>query len=295
VLPQDLYGPWEVEGYQVRIDFTGRAHLVASRNGTELKALPPVVRESDERAWIDQLLEAARRHQGELRTLLEAAMVEGILLSDEDLAALALDPAGRPMLGALLMRMGGAVGRPLTEEWLLETLGGDLLRLAGPVTVVHPVDLHLAGTLEAWDRWYNRAPLRQPFKQIRREIYLPNAQDRESRTFSDRFAGEVVRWDQARALLEGRGWHRVTKTGAEKRYQRARLHAVLEFRTPVTRGFLREDVMLSRVYLLRAGEQAGSRANPGLPVTGVPPVLFSETLRDTGLVARVASRRGAEP
>ena len=203
---------------------------------------------------------------------------------------LALDPVGRPMLERLLLTADGVTGLPVLDLWALETLRGDLVQFTTPVTLTHSVRLHLARSLEEWNRWLGRRWFKQPFKQIRREIYLPNEGDRLTRTYSERFAGEVVRWDQARALLEGRGWYRVTKTCAERQYQRARLTAHLEFRTPVSRDFSNEDVVLSRVYFLPRGEQVVNRANPGLPLEQVPPVLFSETLRDLGLIATVARR-----
>jgi hypothetical protein len=156
--------------------------------------------------------------------------------------------------------------------------------------VAHPARLEARGKLRDWDRWLSRRWVRQPFKQIRRELYVPNADDLRCRTFSDRFAGECVRWDQTRALLEGRGWYRVTKTGAERTFTRARLTAHLEFRTPASRGFSTEQVVLGRVYFLPRGEQSQSRANPGSPLDRVPVVLFSETLRDVALVAQVARR-----
>jgi hypothetical protein len=49
-------------------------------------------------------------------------------------------------------------------------------------------------------------------------------------------------------------------------------------------------VTLRRVYFLPAGEQPRSQARPGMPLRRVPPILFSETLRDVGLVAAVAGR-----
>jgi hypothetical protein len=286
----DLYGPWDVAGYEVRIDCENGVRLTASRGGERLKAIPAGVRESHDFAWIKLAVEAATQHRRQLRTLLETAMVEGIPLSAEDLAMLALDPVGRPMLASLVVRQDGVIGRPLPEDWTLESLGGDFFRLAGPVTVVHPVKLHHAGTLERWNGWLNRQPLKQPFRQIRRELYLPNADDRATRTFSDRFAGETVRWDQARALLEGRGWYRVTKTGAERQWQSARLTGHVEFRTPAARSFSREDVVLARVFFLPRGEQVVNRANPGLPLEKVSDVVFSETLRDVALAAAVARR-----
>lgn len=290
--PAELYGPWPVAGYEVSIDTSDGVRLAAARDGTRLKALPAAVRQSGDLAWMEIALEAARQHYRDTRALLEAAMIEQIPLSAEDLALLALDPVGRSLLGSLLVEIDGVVGRPLLDEWLMETAEGDLMRLSAPAAVAHPVRLEAQGSLGRWNQWLNRVPMRQPFKQIRREVYYPNTQDRAAGCSSDRFAGETVRWDQSRALLEGRGWTRVTKNAAEKVYRRAKLTAYLEFRTPAARGFSKEDVVLSRIYFLPAGESAVNRARPGIRLDDVPPILFSETLRDAGLVASVARPPG---
>ena len=291
ISPEEMYGPWPVAGYSVRIDFSDGVRLRAERDGVPCEALPSAVRHSGDIAWIRLALDAARGHWRDLRTLLENAMVERIPLSGEDLALLALDPVGRAMLGAILVDVDGVIGRPMPEEWLLETLAGDLAQLGAPVRVLHPLALRQAGTLERWDAWYGRRWFRQPFRQIRRELYRPNADDLTTVTYSGRFAGEVVRWDQSRTLLESRGWVRVTKMSAERTFRRAKLRAHLEFRTPESRGFSKYDVMLHRIYFLPPGEQSPSRANPGLPVREVDPLVFSETLRDVDLVSRVGHRR----
>jgi len=239
-------------------------------------------------AWVKLTVEAAKSHHRNLITLVEDAMVEGIPFTDEDLALLALDPVGRSLLERILVRMGDVIGRPVPDDWLLESRSGDFYRLEGPVLVQHPLPLEQNDTLLGWDRWLNRQPFEQPFKQIRRELSSPNEADRAHRTFSARWADEEVRWDQTRALLEGRGWYRVTKSGAERKFRTTRLTAYLEFRTPASRRFDRDHVVLNRAFFLPTGQIPNNKETPGLPLLEVSPVVFSETIRDWGLVGSVA-------
>ena len=77
---------------------------------------------------------------------------------------------------------------------------------------------------------------------------------------------------------------------ASYKLTRACLEVCAQFRNPVSRNFSNEDVVLARIFFLPRGEQVVNRGNPGLPVERVPPVVFSETLRDVGLIATVARR-----
>lgn len=284
------YGPWEVGGYQVRLEFARGVRLAVSRDGAPVAGLPRTVRESGDLAWMRVVLGAAAQHRRLLKALLEDGMVEGRPLSEEDLAALALDAVGAQLLGALVIETGGAVGLPRTETWMLEGPEGEQSPLDAPARVVHPLRLESEGTLLGWRRWLAQEGIRQPFKQAYRELFAPAPRDLETETFSETFAGARARWDQGRALLEGRGWYRVTKTGAERIFRRAGLTAHLELRAGAVHLRAREVVTLGRVFWLAWRELPVNRASPGMPVAEVPPEVFSESMRDVALVAQVAGR-----
>src|SRR5205085_10122899 len=46
----------------------------------------------------------------------------------------------------------------------------------------------------------------QPFKQAHREVYVVAPAERETRTYSNRFAAHIVRYRQAYSLIKHRGW-----------------------------------------------------------------------------------------
>ena len=48
--------------------------------------------------------------------------------------------------------------------------------------------------------------LQQPFKQAHREVYLLTDAERNTRTYSNRFAGHVIKQHQFNALCAARGW-----------------------------------------------------------------------------------------
>ncbi|MFF2780145.1 DUF4132 domain-containing protein [Streptomyces sp. NPDC058052] len=155
---------------------------------------------------------------------------------------------------------------------------------------------------------------RQPFKQVFREVYPLTPAERETASYSNRFAGHVLRYGQARALMTGRGWagrhlgyfsegdsSELVKElpapgelpAAEGTRWRARFFVDL-----VDEGAYSDGVALlcatDQVRFERKAGAAGPRAWERAPLEEVPPLALSEALRDVDLFVGVASV-GADP
>ena len=61
-------------------------------------------------------------------------------------------------------------------------------------------------TILHWRCWLEDHDIRQPFKQAHREVYLVTDAERQTRTYSNRFAAHILRQHQFAALCEQRGW-----------------------------------------------------------------------------------------
>ena len=57
-----------------------------------------------------------------------------------------------------------------------------------------------------WRAHLENRQLTQPFKQAHREIYLLTDAERETRVYSNRFAGHILRQHQLASLARERGW-----------------------------------------------------------------------------------------
>lgn len=178
-------------------------------------------------------------------------------------------------------------GRPLELPDLA------LLRL------MHPALLE-EEALRGWMRYVVFRRLIQPFKQAFREVYRPEPQDLETGHYSDRFAGVVVKHRQMYALLRGRGWSGLAGIGpagytGAKEMPALALQAVIGFRQ--FRHYQdpqRRQVVLDQVefYPIPVPEwQPGRKVR--LAIAEVPPVAYSEVMRDLALVVGVA-RQGTE-
>ena len=59
--------------------------------------------------------------------------------------------------------------------------------------------------------------IKQPFKQIFRELYIPTGDELKEKTISRRYAGHQVQTFKTVALLKGQGWT-VDYEGYEQQY-----------------------------------------------------------------------------
>ncbi|MFD0427990.1 DUF4132 domain-containing protein [Streptomyces zhihengii] len=177
-------GPAEAEigAYRAVLRFDDDDPVIeVGRNGRALKSVPAAVRSDaayrELREHQERLREQARRMRS---GLVERLVATAGTLSAEELARLLSLPAGAAMLSRLVWRdAAGAVG-----------LLGEV-DAAGGVSAVHPVELLAAGSLAGWQGRVVRERLRQPVRQVFREVYLPTAAEHAGQE-SRRFAGRTV-------------------------------------------------------------------------------------------------------
>lgn len=267
---------WQVDGYTVGIRLDGADPVITvAKGGKELKAVPAAVRAhpsyTECRAHQERLRDQARR----LRAgLIERLVATGGALQPEEVAQLRRLPAGAALLPSLIWQDStGAIG-------LL-----DQVDQVGPLVAAHPFLLYERGLLAHWQAEVVKRRLRQPVKQAFRELYLLTPAEREAGDGSARFAGHIVDGKVAGQLLSSRGW---STHGEYDAYQATRpvgggLTAALA--CEVQGYFGGGDVAVGEVRFLDA-------AGAPLPLTDVPPVAFSEAMRDLDLVVSVA---GTDP
>jgi hypothetical protein len=73
------------------------------------------------------------------------------------------------------------------------------------VRLWHPIRADVQ-TVLSWRCWLEDHGIRQPFKQAHREVYLLTDAERQTETYSNRFAAHIVRQHQFAALCRERGW-----------------------------------------------------------------------------------------
>ncbi|GAA4563942.1 hypothetical protein GCM10023176_08980 [Micromonospora coerulea] len=182
------------------------------------------------------------------------------------------------------------------------------------VTLWHPIGRHVDEVV-AWRAWLGRHAVVQPFKQAHREVYLLTAAEERTGVYSNRFAAHVLRQHQFHALAAIRGWRNKLRLMVDDTYPPAtrelpgwglRAEFWVEGIGDETTGagaYLRLSTDQVRFYPVAAPENntqagegrytqwvpMGERPVDPLPLDRIPPLVFSEVMRDVDLFVGVAS------
>jgi hypothetical protein len=181
------------------------------------------------------------------------------------------------------------------DERFVDASGGSVDR-PGPDAALrlwHPIRGGV-DEVRAWRDLLTQRRLRQPVRQAFREVYLLTPAEDATGTYSLRFAAHVVYYRQLYPLLRSRGWT-TRMLGPWDGGDTAEAYRVLgsgAWRIVFHHDYLGEEgvqgvecASTGRVWFERSTEGAWRTE----PLTEVPPVVFSEALRDVDLFVSVTS------
>jgi hypothetical protein len=158
------------------------------------------------------------------------------------------------------------------------------------VSLWHPLGSDI-GTVRAWRKLLVDRSIVQPFKQAHREIYLLTDAELATATYSNRFAAHILRQHQMAALCRERAWIYRLQGGfdganaptLELPSQALRIEFFVE---PVDDGANGP----SGISLHLATDQVRFSDSQGVrELASLPPLVFSEVMRDVDLFVGVCS------
>ncbi len=282
---------------RLRLDALGQPRLEVERAGRALKQISPQLKKDPEVVRLRERATALTRQLARMRLGLEQAMCREEVFPLGELCRLAAHPVVAPLLDQLVFvaANGGALGHLVAGGQALRSHDGSDQPLApdARLRIAHPHDLYLSGAWSQWQRECFTAERIQPFKQVFRELYPLTEAERQDGAVSHRYAGHQIQQRQAMALLAGRGWVASAEDGSARRtFHERRLTASVTFAsggwgTPAEV----DGLALDGVVFHTAGDAWGKP----VPLAAVPPIIFSEVMRDLDLVVSVAHRGGVDP
>jgi len=186
------------------------------------------------------------------------------------------------------------------------------------ISLWHPVGKPMDDVL-GWRDWLDTNKIIQPFKQAHREVYLLTDAEKNTDTYSNRFAAHIIKQHQFNALCGARGWKNQLRLMVDDSYEPAKIilpqwNLRAEFwiegvgedygvdtNEAGTYYYLATDQV--RFYPIDAGKNYAHAGGGGYSTDGVednannyplnldtiPPLVLSEVLRDVDLFVGVAS------
>ena len=153
------------------------------------------------------------------------------------------------------------------------------------IYVAHPVELKKSGLLQSAIEYVVKNNIRQPFKQVLREIYTKTDLELEQDEVL-RFKGFEVDLKKCIAALKGKGWGVCEEIGLRKVYYRSDVVSAIfrEFDLLYTADFDNVNRELHGIFFLKR------KSGEIIPIKDVDDITFSETLRDVDLMISISSK-----
>ncbi len=275
----------------LEITETGGVNLTIVKNGKPLKNVPADARKNKDIKAIRERRTELKRQISRMRPTLEQMMVRGETFTPAELAELMQHAILSPMLKRLVLIGDGVSGYPADNGKTLINFAGkkEPLKKSEALRIAHPWDFYAAKNWANWQRDCFDREVIQPFKQVFRELYPLTAAEKKEKTQSRRYAGQQVNPRQAMALFGARQWITQPEEGVMKVFHEENIVAQVFFQESFYTPADVDGLTVETVQFFPRGNWKV------MPLTKVPPVLFSEVMRDMDLVVSVAHRGGVDP
>jgi Domain of unknown function (DUF4132) len=297
----------ELAGFTVELAVTGTAATELrwfKPDGKKQSSVPQAVKEqhAEELKELNQSIK-------DIRKMLpaQAARIENLYLERKTwtLAAWRERYLDHPLVGTIARRLiwkftsGEQSASGIWLKGQIVGLDGSALNLdaATKVELWHPLSATTADVMR-WRELLVEHELQQPFKQAHREIYLLTDAERHTGVYSNRFAAHVIKQHQFHALANARGWKNKLRLMVDDFFPPATREMPAwsmraEFWIEGIGETYEQDTTAAGTFLFLSTDQVrfyGLDADSDLiAVDRVPPLVFSEIMRDVDLFIGVAS------
>ncbi|MCI8667556.1 MAG: DUF4132 domain-containing protein [Dorea sp.] len=291
-----VYFDWQsVDGLElmVSVDEWGKSSLKCRKDGRLLKSVPAKYKKNEIVQRFQEVHKKLKEQYSRTKLMMEQAMEDRTVFEVWELRELGRNPVVRPIVEFLVFRTAKDTDTFqmgfLTKDGLLDAAGKVLpVKPEEKVWIAHPFDLYRSGQWHEYQKVLFERQIRQPFKQVFRELYLKLDEELElceSRLFS----GNQIQPQKTVGALRSRRWVADYEDGLQKVYYKenivACIYAMADWFTP-------SDAEAPTLeWVVFSDRKTGER----LRIQEIPEVIYSEVMRDVDLAVSVAHAGGVDP
>ena len=276
-----FFDPRQVDDVEVNLelDNKGKIVTVVNKGGKKLKSVPARLKKDEYIVELQEAKKTLSTQGSRSKTMFEEAMEEETPFTIGELRDLSKSPVIGPVIKALVLKIGEEYGfiEELTDK-----------KDSEEALIAHPWHLYKSGVWRDYQKKIFDMELRQPFKQVFRELYVKTEDEKEQK-HCNRFAGNQIQPKRTLALLKTRRWVADMEDGLQKVYYKkniiSSIYALADWFSPAD---IEEPTLEWVVFYDR-------KTFKELKASEVPDILFSETMRDVDLVVSVAHAGDVDP
>jgi Family of unknown function (DUF5724)/Domain of unknown function (DUF4132) len=275
---------------QLQVNSLGKADVLAIKGEKTLKDVPSALKKDPSVLELLDIKNSLNAQYSRIKKSLEEAMIRGDIFTLNEIENLQNHPVIKPLLNSLVLisddKKTGFYSEKLLKDADCKTAK---LQNSNQIKIAHCADLHDSGQWHLYQKQAFQRQIVQPFKQIFRELYVPNADELAAVGVSKRYEGYQIQPTQAAGIFKSRGWAADYYEGVQKVYHQERLVATIEsyadwyspYNTP----------MPTSINGIRFRQK---NTNQSVALKDVPKPIFSEIMRDLDLVVSIAHVGGVD-
>ncbi len=280
-----FFKPHAVGEYSLYLeaDGEGKLSLVAEKAGKALKSLPAAIKKDEYVLDIQEAKKTFTEQYRRTKQMLEEAMENETQYLAEEI----LDMSGDPVSGSIAGKL------------LYKQADGDFFGFAADIKeagfkaderflVAHPYQLFKAGRWHEFQKLCFEKEIRQPFKQIFRELYI-KTDDEMQQLRSERYAGNQINPKITVGALRSRRWIADAEEGLQKVYYKENLIATIY---ALADWFSPSDIEAPTLEWVAFYDRKSFKEKP---ISEIPDIIFSEVMRDVDMAVSVAHAGEIDP
>lgn len=284
----------------ISIDEYGKSSLKCRKGGKLLKAVPAKYKKNDAVKKYQEINKQLKDQYGRTKQMMEQAMEDQTSFEVWEFLELRKNPVVRPIVEFLVVKRTDAganhydpAEKPhigfLTDEGLVDDLGNVLpVKPDDRILIAHPFDLYASGRWHEYQKLLFEKKIRQPFKQVFRELYL-KLEEELDKDDSRLFSGNQIQPQKTVGALKNRRWVADYEDGLQKIYYKenivACIYAMADWFTP-------SDIEAPTLEWVVFSDRKTGEVKK---IKEIPDVIYSEVMRDVDLAVSVAHAGGVDP
>lgn len=275
---------------QLLIDGHGRGDIKAVKGDKALKSIPAKYKKHEYIAVLKEIKDDLREQYKRAKEELERSMELGNTFVLNEVYSMMENPVLAPLMTSLVLKVGSNLGYfEAGSLFGVGTVEEYPIQATDEIFIAHPVHLYESGQWSDYQRDLFARKVKQPFKQVFRELYLANQDELAAGTGTRRYAGHQIQPNKAVALLKNRLWTVNYEAGLQKVYYKENIVVTLN---AVADWFSPSDVECPTLETVEFFDRLTFQP---LEIKNIPKLIFSETMRDIDLVVSIAHVGRVDP